>query len=93
MDDHWTRDFNDEFNEVMEEQRIPERRTWLRLTDPPEAVRTVRQTGGSRCVWTRIGESGHYWATDGWESGVDWAQVLRWGEVEDITDESQDGGS
>jgi hypothetical protein len=60
-----------------------ERRTWPRLVDPPENVKQVRQTGGSRAVWTRIDM--YYWSSPGWEQGVDWAQVLRWGEVEDVT--------
>lgn len=62
------------------------RRTWPRLTDPPDSVKAVRQTGGNRTVWTRMDE--YYWNTRGWENGVSWAQVLRWGEVEDITEEA-----
>lgn len=59
-------------------------RRWPRLTDPPPSVRQVRQTGGNRTTWTRVGVAGYYWSAPGWESGVDWAQVLRWGEVEEV---------
>lgn len=59
-------------------------RRWPRLTDPPESVQAVRQTGRNRIVWTRMESGGHYWSAPGWEHGVTWAQVLRWGEVEEI---------
>lgn len=65
------------------------RRTWPRLTDPPETVQVVRQTEGNRTVWTR--RSLRFWTTKGYPEGVSWSQVLRWGEVEDITDEAQGG--
>lgn len=58
-------------------------RTWPRLTEPSEDVTQVRQTGGNRTVWTRM-RGGHYWWAPGWEQGVDWAQVLTWGEVEEV---------
>jgi hypothetical protein len=59
-------------------------RTWPRLQDPPDDLRVVRHTGGAQTVWTRMGEGGHYWSAPGWESGVTWAQVLQWGEVEEV---------
>lgn len=34
-----------------------------------------------------MGAGNPYWSTRGWENGVDWAQVLRWGEVEDVSEE------
>jgi hypothetical protein len=68
-----------------------DRRVWPRLTDPPETVQVVRQTGGNRTAWTRTDL--RFWTARGWPNGVSWAQVLRWGEVEDITDEAQGGGS
>jgi len=59
-------------------------RRWPRPTDPPPSVKKVRHTGGNRTVWTRMGEAGYHWSAPGWEHGVDWAQVLRWGEVEEV---------
>jgi hypothetical protein len=66
---------------------MTKRRVWPRLTDPADSVTHVRQTGGNRTVWMRMGAGNPYWSTRGWENGVDWAQVLRWGEVEDVSEE------
>jgi len=59
-------------------------RTWPRLLDPPDNVTKVRTETGT--VFTRMGEGGHYWSARGWENGVSWAQVLRWGPVEEVKD-------
>jgi len=63
-------------------------RTWPRLLDPPDEVAKVRT---AHTVWTRMGEGGHYWSAKGWEDGVSWAQVLRWGPVEEVKDEEAVG--
>lgn len=60
-------------------------RTWPRLTDPPPDVRKVKTRTGT--LWTRMGEEGHYWSAVGWESGVSWSQVLRWGPVTEVEEE------
>jgi len=61
-------------------------RTWPRLTDPPTDVRKVQSSGGT--VWTRMGEDGYYWSARGWENGVSWSQVLRWGPVTEVKEET-----
>lgn len=60
-------------------ERTDGKRRWPRLLDPPDDVqRVISETG---TVWTRMGAGGHYWSAKGWENGVSWAQVLRWGPV------------
>lgn len=60
-------------------------RTWPRLLDPPEDMQQVVSDSGT--LWTRMGRDGHYWSAKGWEQGVSWAQVLRWGPVTEVKGE------
>jgi transcriptional regulator with XRE-family HTH domain len=64
-------------------------RTWPRLLDPPADVTQVRTENGT--VFTRMDRGGHYWSAKGWGNGVSWAQVLRWGPVEEVKDEEAAG--
>lgn len=57
-------------------------RTWPRLIDPPPDVTKVRSD--SNTVWTRMDD--YYWTAPGWPHGVNWAQVLRWGPVTEMSD-------
>lgn len=57
-----------------------ELRTWPRLEDPPEDVKCVESASGT--VWVRMDDG--YWKSRGWESGVTWSQVLRWGPVTEV---------
>lgn len=64
----------------------PNAHRWERLSDPPDRVKAVRliPSGG---IARRLDH--RYWQLTGWPNGVDWAQVLRWGPVEEVKD---DGG-
>lgn len=59
-------------------------RTWPRLNDPPDDVKRVKT---QHTIWTRMGEGGHYWSAKGWEDGVSWAQVLRWGPATEVEED------
>lgn len=59
-------------------------RTWPRLDDPPGdvvSVDTVKQGTFNRA------DNGTRWYGKGWEEGVTWAQLLRWGPVTEIKEE------
>lgn len=59
-------------------------REWPRLNDPPTDVQHVRSMTGT--LWTRMAVDGHYWSAPGWDDGVSWAQVLRWGPITEVKD-------
>jgi hypothetical protein len=64
----------------------PDLRSWPRLCDPPDDVMKVISETGT--LWTRMGIGGHYWSAVGYPFGVDWGQVLRWGPVTEVKEES-----